>query len=64
MKRLTHTRSIRDNNKINNLLTNLRATSKTNQNLMPLMIELVKCYATVGEITSTLKDAWGEYRGD
>ena len=64
MKRLTHTRSIRDNNKIDNLLSNLRATSKTNQNLMPLMIELVKSYATVGEITSTLKDAWGEYQGE
>ena len=64
MKRLTHTRSIRDNNKINNLLSDLRTRSKTNQNLMPLMIELVKCYATVGEITSALKDAWGEYQGD
>jgi methylmalonyl-CoA mutase N-terminal domain/subunit len=64
MKRLTHTRSIRDNNKIDNLLSDLRTTSKTNQNLMPLMIELVKSYATVGEITSTLKDAWGEYQGE
>jgi len=64
MNRLNHTRSIRDNNKINNLLSNLRTASKTDRNLMPLLIELVKCYATVGEITLALKDVWGEYQGD
>ena len=31
---------------------------------MPLLIQLVKCYATVGEITLALKDVWGEYQGD
>ena len=64
MKRLTHTRSIRDNNKINNLLSDLRTASKTDHNLMPLLIELVKRYATVGEITLALKDVWGEYQGE
>jgi methylmalonyl-CoA mutase N-terminal domain/subunit len=64
LNRLNQTKSIRDNNKVINLLTDLRKTSKTNQNLMPLMIELVKCYATVGEIISALKDVWGEYQGD
>ena len=62
--RLNHTRLIRDNNKINKLLSDLRTVSKTNQNLMPLLIQLVKCYATVGEITLALKDVWGEYQGD
>ncbi len=62
--RLNHTRSIRDNNKIKKLLSDLRTVSKTNQNLMPLLIQLVKCYATVGEITLALKDVWGEYQGD
>ena len=64
MNRLNHTRSIRDNNKINNLLSDLRTASKTDRNLMPLLIGLVKCYATVGEITLALKNVWGEYQGD
>ena len=64
MNRLNQTKSMRDNNKVNNLLTDLCKTSKTNRNLMPLMIELVKCYATLGEITSALKDVWGEYQGN
>jgi len=29
---------------------------------MPAVIEAVKAYATVGEITQTLKDVYGEYQ--
>ena len=64
MDRLNYTRSTRNNNKINSLLLDLRSASKTDRNLMPLLIDLVKCYATVGEITSALKDVWGEYEGN
>ncbi|MND00310.1 methylmalonyl-CoA mutase [compost metagenome] len=31
-------------------------------NLMPLLVEAVEAYATVGEITQSLRDVWGEYR--
>ena len=31
-------------------------------NLMPLLVEAVEAYATVGEITSALRHVWGEYR--
>ena len=53
---------MRDNNKVDSLLSDLSEISKIDENIMPLMIELVKCYATVGEITSVLKDEWGEYQ--
>ena len=32
------------------------------QPLVPLLVEAVEAYATVGEITSALRDVWGEYR--
>jgi methylmalonyl-CoA mutase N-terminal domain/subunit len=31
-------------------------------NVMPALIEAVKAYATVGEISDVLRDAWGEHR--
>lgn len=62
LDRLNKTKSMRDNNKVDSLLSDLSEISKIDENIMPLMIELVKCYATVGEITSVLKDEWGEYQ--
>ena len=37
----------------------LRAPEK---GLMPAVIEAVKAYATVGEITAVLKEVYGEYQ--
>ena len=31
-------------------------------NVMPALIEAVKAYATVGEISNVLRAAWGEHR--
>jgi len=39
----------------------LRAASATEANLMPLLLDAVRAYATLGEICDTLRDAWGEY---
>ncbi len=36
--------------------------AKSDENLMPVLIEAVKTYATVGEITDALRDVFGEYR--
>jgi methylmalonyl-CoA mutase N-terminal domain/subunit len=38
------------------------AAEQPDVNLMPLLVEAVEAYATVGEITSALRDVWGEYR--
>jgi methylmalonyl-CoA mutase N-terminal domain/subunit len=32
------------------------------ENLMPRILECVEAYATVGEISNTLRHVWGEYR--
>ena len=33
-----------------------------NDNLMPPILDCVKAYASVGEISDTLRKIWGEYR--
>jgi methylmalonyl-CoA mutase N-terminal domain/subunit len=32
------------------------------ENLMPKIIEAVKCYATIGEICGVMREKWGEFR--
>jgi len=36
--------------------------AKTGANVMPAVMEAVKAYATIGEITSCLVDVYGRYR--
>jgi methylmalonyl-CoA mutase N-terminal domain/subunit len=40
----------------------LEACARGEDNLLPLMIEAVKAYATVGEICDRLRSVWGEHR--
>ncbi|SHI48971.1 acyl-CoA mutase large subunit family protein [Desulfofundulus thermosubterraneus] len=52
----------RDNQKVKQVLNNLREAASTKENLMPLFIDAVKAYATLGEICDTLREVFGEYR--
>lgn len=53
----------RDHSAVTQSLGELRkAATKEDVNLMPLLIECARSYATVGEIVCVLKDIWGEYR--
>ncbi|MFC1679515.1 methylmalonyl-CoA mutase [Elusimicrobiota bacterium] len=51
----------RDNKAVEAALARLREAAKGPGNLLPPIIECVKAYATVGEVTSALKDIFGEY---
>ena len=51
----------RDNGKVQACLARLREAARGPQNLMPLILESVEAYATVGEVTNALKDEFGEY---
>jgi methylmalonyl-CoA mutase N-terminal domain/subunit len=42
-------------------LAALRKAAGSEGNLMPYLIDAVKAYCTVGEITSELKEVWGVY---
>ncbi len=55
-------RERRDNQKVKQVLVNLREAASTRENLMPLFIDAVKAYATLGEICDTLREVFGEYR--
>jgi methylmalonyl-CoA mutase, N-terminal domain len=43
-------------------LEKLQHASGSNENLLPRILECVESYATVGEISNTLRRVWGEYR--
>ncbi|WP_341835405.1 methylmalonyl-CoA mutase family protein [Chitinophaga pollutisoli] len=62
-EKLASLRTRRDNDKANALLAALAERARTNENLMPLVVEAVENYCTLGEIADTLRDVWGEYKG-
>lgn len=43
-------------------LAELKDVAKTSKNIMPIMIEVVKTYATIEEICDILREVFGEYR--
>ena len=47
---------------MNACLQAIRKAAETNENLMPLVIEAVENYATLGEIADTLRNVFGEYQ--
>ncbi|HMQ10064.1 MAG TPA: methylmalonyl-CoA mutase family protein [Oligoflexia bacterium] len=51
----------RDNAKVEESLRKLNAASKTQENLMPHIIEAVRNYASLGEICDVFRENFGEY---
>jgi methylmalonyl-CoA mutase N-terminal domain/subunit len=59
---LAELRTQRNNDQIRSLLTQLEAAANTpDAPLMPLIIEAVEAYATLGEISDALRRVFGEY---
>jgi methylmalonyl-CoA mutase N-terminal domain/subunit len=54
-------RQSRDAGRVTQALDRLRTAAGTNENLMPLILDAVRAYATLGEMCDALRDAWGEY---
>lgn len=61
LDRLERIRRQRDNEAVGTRLSSLRQAADTNENLMPFILDAVKAYATLGELTDALRDAWGEH---
>ncbi|MBN2148722.1 MAG: methylmalonyl-CoA mutase family protein [Anaerolineales bacterium] len=59
--RLAALRSHRDNQKVSELLAQLDASARSDENLMPLFITCVENNITLGEICGLLRRIWGEY---
>ncbi len=62
IERLRRLRQERDNQKVSEVLDRVRSVASSDENIMPVVIEAVKAYATVGEISDALRDMFGEYR--
>jgi len=62
LERLKEVKSKRDNAKVKRLLDDLRdAAADEKENLMPIVLDLVRAYASVGEIMGAMKDVFGVY---
>ncbi len=60
-KRVQTLRKERDADRVKRSLDNIRKTCKSKENIMPALIEAAHAYATLGEITTAMKDVFGEY---
>jgi len=52
----------RNKKKVEEVLGKLRRSAEKDENLMPVIIESVKAYATLGEICEELRQVYGEYK--
>jgi len=62
IERVRRVRAERDPAAWEAALTRLEESARGGENLMPVLIDAVKAYATVGEISDRLRTAWGEHR--
>ncbi|MCK4482424.1 methylmalonyl-CoA mutase family protein [Candidatus Bathyarchaeota archaeon] len=60
--RLQKLRRERDNRKVDEVLEELHYAAEKDENLMPVIIEAVKAYATIGEMCGVLRKIYGEYK--
>ena len=61
LEKLDRLRATRDNDRVRQALAALKQGAKGTVNTMPLLLEAVRAYATVGEMCDTLREVWGEY---
>ncbi|HVA94479.1 MAG TPA: methylmalonyl-CoA mutase family protein [Candidatus Dormibacteraeota bacterium] len=59
--RLRQLRAERSNQEVTRRLSDLRSAARGEQNLMPLIYDAVKAYATLGEICAALRDVFGTH---
>jgi methylmalonyl-CoA mutase N-terminal domain/subunit len=62
IERLEKLKSERNNDKVRGILSDLRSAAEESENLMPVILEAVKAYASLGEICNALRDVFGEYQ--
>jgi methylmalonyl-CoA mutase N-terminal domain/subunit len=62
VERLRNLRARRDTSRVQAGLRQVEDTARSEQNLMPAILEAVKVYATVGEISDALRKVFGEYQ--
>lgn len=61
-ERLQALRARRNNEAATQCLQRIREAAQTTENLMPLVVNAVENYCTLGEIADALRQVWGEYK--
>jgi methylmalonyl-CoA mutase N-terminal domain/subunit len=61
LARLDAVRRRRDTAQVRKALDALQAGARSSANTMPLLLDAVRAYATVGEMCDSLREVWGEY---
>ncbi len=61
-KRLAEVRATRNQAEVERVLAELKKAAEEDQPLMPKILDCVRAYCTLGEMTSTLKEVWGVYQ--
>ncbi len=61
LQRLADLKRTRDNDRVRRTLEALQAGARGRDNTMPLLMDCVRAYATVGEMCDALREVWGEY---
>jgi len=61
LESLKKLRAERDSAAVEASLARLRDAARGQDNLMPVILEAVKTYATLGEMCGVLREEWGEY---
>ena len=62
IEKLKRLKSERDNASVKDILNKLRKAAEGKDNLMPIIVDAVKAYGTLGEICDALRDVFGEYQ--
>jgi len=62
IEKLKELRSERDNGRVKDILSELKKAAEGNDNLMPIIVDAVKAYGTLGEICDALREVFGEYQ--
>ena len=61
-EKLAALRKRRDNNQVRNTLDALKRAAEGTENTMPLLLDAVRAYATLGEICDALRAVFGTYQ--
>ena len=61
LAKLNELRKSRDNGRVRAALDALKEGARGSANTMPLLVDAVRAYATVGEMCDALREVWGEY---
>ena len=64
VQRLNNLKNKRDNDLVDKCLSDLTKAAEKNVNIMPFIVESVRAYCTIGEMTSALEKIYGRYKGN